>query len=86
MKALHIVTTLTSSQLEIPKEWVGKEVEITLKEINSSLSATNSWESRRLAIRKLLLNGPTLTKKELQPFRNSVEHFQNWQDIWKPHV
>ena len=58
MNTLRIVTTLTTNQLEVPAEWIGKKVEIVFSEVeNTEKNNSQTIDNKRIKKRDRSLSG-----------------------------
>ncbi|MDX2301359.1 MAG: hypothetical protein NW226_01110 [Microscillaceae bacterium] len=61
--------------LNLPKEFEGKWVEITVKEI------PEDQEENRKKLQEILLHAPTWTDEEYQEYLEAKAHFGEWNKL-----
>ena len=72
LKLMQIVTE-EALTIDLPNEWKGKSVEITIKEI------ANTPELQRKKLQEILLAGPTWTEEQYKAYLEANQHFSSWE-------
>jgi hypothetical protein len=65
--------------LNVPREFDGKRLTITIAEAESEALATPAHPNAELL--EILLSAPTLSDEELQEFADTRAHLNRWRDL-----